>query len=211
MYMSRFELNSRRSGTAKALASPQVLHAAVEAAFPACASADKRNLWRIDRLSDALYLLVLSRQQPDFTHMAEQFGWPDSGRKGESYAYDAFLERIAAGQNWRFRLCANPVHSVQSEERERGKVYSHVTAEQQKQWLADRAEKNGFTLDGLFEVVKRDIKRFSRGGRTVTLGTATFEGILAVKDAALLRNALTRGIGRAKAYGCGLMTLAKPV
>ena len=44
----------------------------------------------------------------------------------------------------------------------------------------------------------------------MTLGVATFEGVLEVTDPDALRRALTHGIGRGKAYGCGLMTLARP-
>ncbi|WP_340561934.1 type I-E CRISPR-associated protein Cas6/Cse3/CasE [Streptomyces sp. GSL17-111] len=47
-----------------------------------------------------------------------------------------------------------------------------------------------------------------RKSQPVTLVTVTFEGRLEVTDPALLRRTLTQGIGRAKAYGCGLLTLA---
>src|SRR5690606_2525724 len=47
-----------------------------------------------------------------------------------------------------------------------------------------------------------------RRGKPVTVVTATFEGRLEVTDPDALRRALTQGIGRARAYGCGLLTLA---
>ncbi|MEV5086000.1 type I-E CRISPR-associated protein Cas6/Cse3/CasE, partial [Streptomyces sp. NPDC056159] len=49
-----------------------------------------------------------------------------------------------------------------------------------------------------------------QGGRRapVSLVTVTFDGRLEVTDPQLLRRALTQGIGKAKAYGCGLLTLA---
>jgi CRISPR system Cascade subunit CasE len=210
MYLSRIELNSRRRDTARALASPRILHASVEAGFPR-GSDGGRNLWRVDTLSGARYLLVLSRRKPDFTHIVEQYGWPESGQTWESSDYAAFLSGIAKEQVWRFCLCANPVRSVHSgDEKERGKIYAPADVEQQKQWLANRAGKNGFSLDGKFAVVERGMKQFARKGECVTLGIATFEGFLTVTDAALLCRALTDGIGRAKAYGCGLMTLARP-
>jgi CRISPR system Cascade subunit CasE len=37
---------------------------------------------------------------------------------------------------------------------------------------------------------------------------AVFEGVLQISDESLFKAALTNGIGRAKAYGCGLLTLA---
>ncbi|WP_258184643.1 MULTISPECIES: type I-E CRISPR-associated protein Cas6/Cse3/CasE [unclassified Bifidobacterium] len=41
----------------------------------------------------------------------------------------------------------------------------------------------------------------------MTLASATFDGVLVVDDPDLLRHALVEGIGRAKGYGFGLMTL----
>ncbi|MFG2646003.1 type I-E CRISPR-associated protein Cas6/Cse3/CasE [Streptomyces sp. NPDC048370] len=48
----------------------------------------------------------------------------------------------------------------------------------------------------------------AKRGKPVTLVTATFDGRLEVTDPELMRRTLTQGIGKAKAYGCGLMTLA---
>lgn len=53
----------------------------------------------------------------------------------------------------------------------------------------------------------------SRGDETskrdkVTLVTVTFDGRLEVTDPVALRRTLVEGLGKAKAYGCGLMTLA---
>lgn len=200
-----------------AIASPQKLHAAVECSFPSIADKEFRTLWRIDRLSNALYILVLSDGKPDFTHIVEQFGWPGAKQKWETKKYAPLLESIEVGQKWQFRLRANPVHSVKQpgnlpEEKpvKRGKVYAHVTVQQQEQWLLERAAKYGFRLqEGSFCVVQQEVKKFKRQGQPVTLGIATFEGILEVEDVVLFLRTLTCGIGRAKAYGCGLLTIAR--
>lgn len=200
-----------------AFASPQKLHAAVESSFPPGAAEDGRPLWRIDRLGSALYLLVLSSGKPDFSHIVEQFGWPGSEQKWETKNYARLMERIEAGQRWQFRLRANPVHSIKQsnslhthEKTKRGKVYAHVTVHQQEQWLLERALKYGFSLhEGSFRVVQQEVRQFLRQRKPVTLGIATFEGILEVTDVAMFLRALARGIGRAKAYGCGLLTIAR--
>lgn len=214
MYLSRIALNMRRQSTMSALSSPQKLHAAVESSFPPSPEEKERILWRIDQLNNAIYLLVLSNRKPDFTHIVEEFGWPSSEQQWETKDYAALLEKTGNGQKWQFRLRANPVHSVKQEDgltpAKRGKVYAHVTVQQQKKWLLDRATKYGFLLaDDSFRVVQQDIKKFRRQGKPVTLGIATFEGILEVTDVNLFNLALTRGIGRAKAYGCGFLTIAK--
>lgn len=217
MYLSRIELNTRRKNTMVALSSLQKLHAAVESSFPSNTRVEARNLWRLDYLNNALYLIVLSSEKPDFTHIVEQFGWPASGQGWETKDYSQLLERIKTGQRWHFRLRANPVHSVKEaadattqEKAKRGKVYAHVTVAQQEKWLLDRAAKHGFSLqEGSFRVVQREVRRFQRQQKPVTLGIATFEGILKVSDENLFCHALTCGIGRAKAYGCGLLTIAR--
>ncbi|GAA1924418.1 type I-E CRISPR-associated protein Cas6/Cse3/CasE [Streptomyces sodiiphilus] len=48
----------------------------------------------------------------------------------------------------------------------------------------------------------------ARKRNRVTMVTATFDGLLEVTDPDALRHTLTTGVGRGKAYGCGLMTLA---
>jgi CRISPR system Cascade subunit CasE len=184
------------------------LHAAVEDCFHGERGVERRSIWRVDALRGSLYLLLLSREATDFTHMTEQFG--ELSRKGEILDYDAFLKRVDSGQTWRFRLRANPAHSEKTGDGNRGKVYAHVTTGQQRQWLLSRAEKNGFSItDGGFDVVESEQIKFRRDGKIVTLGTATFEGVLTILDEALSRAALINGIGRAKAYGCGLLTLAR--
>lgn len=217
MYLSRIALDANRRGTMRALASPEILHGAVEAGFPPSPDGTRaRRLWRVDRLGKTYYLLVLSAQQPDFSHLAAQFGYPDSERPWETKAYDPLLGRLRPGQVWSFRLRANPVRSSLREKdgaSGRGKVFAHVTQAQQKQWLLARAQRCGFTLaEDTFDVVHTEWKRFRKsggGGHEVILRTATFEGLLTVSDSERFKRALLSGIGRAKAYGCGLLTVAR--
>ncbi|WP_019536644.1 type I-E CRISPR-associated protein Cas6/Cse3/CasE [Paenibacillus ginsengihumi] len=218
MYLSRVILNDRKRDTQRALASPQIIHGAVESSFPRNGSrpesARKRLLWRVDYVADKCCLLLLSEDRPDLTSLIQQFGYPDVQPQGETKAYAPFLDKLRNGQRWQFRLRANPVRSSAREADERtgrGKVFAHVTPEQQKQWLMARAEGCGFAVKPEeFNVVHTDWKTFrkaTQGQHRVVLRTATFEGVLSITDAERFRLALTSGIGRAKAYGCGLMTI----
>jgi len=221
MYLSRVAINRQLRKSYAALANPQMMHAAVLNSFPpSCNTGSKhgkqeRVLWRVDYIREQTWLYVLSETQPDLRNIVDQFGWPKSGQTGETKDYDPFLERIEIGQQWHFRLHANPVHTIH------GKVLAHVTVEQQKQWLRDRVGKNGFHLvhdevngevfDAV-DVIYRDVITFKKHPKDtvrVTLSVATFEGLLEVENTEALRQALIFGIGRAKAYGCGLLTLAQ--
>jgi CRISPR system Cascade subunit CasE len=226
MYLSRIQLNPRRRDAWRLLGNPQRMHAAVLASFPAPPTGDlagdPRVLWRLDQDRECYFLYVVSPDQPDFAHLAEQAGWPTTER-GVSKPYGEFLDRLAAGQQWAFRLAANPTRYVPAKEGGRAKRLAHVTVLQQETWLLEKAASAGFgvtttareSIDGAVQipevaVTQRATRSFHRNGARdpVTLGTAQFDGRLEVVDAEALRRALVVGVGSAKAYGCGLMTLA---
>ncbi len=214
MYLSRIELNGYRRDTMKALGSPEVMHAAVMQSFNSFnQSVEDRPLWRVDRIGPVTYLLVQSARKPDFTHIVEQFGRPNVDMGWDTLDYDNYLSKIEQGQTYRFRLRANPTYAV-SEGEGRGKVYPHVTAEQQMNWLKQKSLTCGFSIESeeghtSADIVQRDIKHFKRNGNPMTLSVVTFEGVLIVTDAESFRNAIMRGIGRSKAYGCGMLTVMR--
>ena len=103
----------------------------------------------------------------------------------------------------------------------RGKRVGHKTPEHQIRWLLERASQHGFKVvpqalpDGseapAVDVTRSQQVSFLKGAdsrRRVSLRVVTYEGVLEVVDPDLLRMTLVEGIGRAKAYGCGLMTLS---
>ena len=218
MYLTRFRMNTARRGAQKLLSSPQAMHAAVLASFPEPPTGGDgpRVLWRVDETRHARAVLyIASPTEPDLTHLVEQAGWPTT-EKWQTRPYTAFLHSLAKEQRWAFRLTANPVRDGRPPGGGETRRYGHVTMEQQRQWLLKRAERCGFrvleTSAGEPELVvhRRDTVTFGRNGSRVTLRVATYDGRLEVTDADRLRFALIRGIGHAKAYGCGLLTLAAP-
>jgi CRISPR system Cascade subunit CasE len=230
MFLTRFRINTARREGREILGSPHRLHAAVSMSFPDLLARDgsgPRVLWRVDRNSAAeVVLFIVSPGRPDLTHLVEQAGWPAaSDTPGwQTYDYGSFLERLSEGSTWSFRLTANPVHSIRRKEGEPTKRTAHLTPRHQTAWLLARQTEAGFAVaekrpeqrllehgDELQLVVrdKRDL-RFAKAaeGRTVSLTTVTYDGRLTVTDPDVLRRTLTQGLGKAKAYGCGLMTLA---
>ena len=217
MYLTRFAVTPARRGSRTLLASPQAMHAAVLAGFPpdvTGASDEGRVLWRLDRGEHhRADLFIASPTEPDLTHLVEQAGWPTTSA-WQTRDYRPLLQRLAPGQQWAFRLTANPVRSARTKEGEDTKPLAHVTVEQQRRWLLDRTARLGFAVTagaaGEPDVVVRDRRtlRFDRRGSTVTIAQATFDGVLRVEEADALRGTLVRGVGRAKGYGCGLLTLA---
>lgn len=218
MFLTEMPINPQRRGARILLASPQAMHAAVLAGFPDASATDEgRVLWRLDTYSrHRTVLFVASPEKPDLTHVVEQAGWPTT-ETWETRSYGGLLASLQVGQRWQFRLTANPVRSARREGWSDTKPLGHVTAKQQEQWLLDRTDRLGFRVatsaiakEPDLAIVDRTVRRFDRQGARVTVSMATFEGHLEITDTPALRRALTFGIGRAKSYGCGLMTLARP-
>ena len=224
MFLTKIDLAPQRRLTRKYLGSPQAMHAVVMgAAGGSVGDGPGRVLWRVDRgATTALY--ILSPAEPDCSQLVAEAG--TAGTQARTLDYSPFLASLDAGQLWAFRLAANPSYSASRGPGVRGQRYGHVTVEQQRQWLMDRVPRFGFELmpvdhadgegtDEAVLVAYRERPVFNRrrpGGEgcdRVTINRTVYEGVLRVTDPEPLRRALIAGIGRSKAYGCGLMTLAR--
>lgn len=220
MFLTRMHLNLSRVATQRLLASRQRLHATVMQSFPPGADLEtdeSRVLWRLDRQRESTSLFISSPARPDLTGLAEQCGWPASDATWDCRPLATLVDRLSAGQGWAFRVTVNPTRSTATEHGARGKRSAHVTAEQQQEWFLQRADGWGFAVQTADDVPRLaltdrgrdDFGRSTDGTRrTVPVSYATLDGALTVTDPAALRRALGLGLGRAKAYGCGLMTLA---
>ncbi|MEU9197878.1 type I-E CRISPR-associated protein Cas6/Cse3/CasE [Streptomyces hundungensis] len=238
MYLTCFRFNTARPGARKLLTSPQATHAGVMSAFPTLLPTQDsapRVLWRLDRNAKAENLLyIVSPDKPDLTHLVEQAGWPAAAAAGtpgwQTYDYTAFLNSLSQGSTWSFRLTANPVHYARVKDGAPTKRTAHRTPTHQIGWLldTDRQQRCGFAVlptphdkrltehGDTHQVTVTDHRRLdfakheeaTATKNRVQVTTVTYNGRLQVTDPEALRRALVQGIGKAKAYGCGLMTLA---
>lgn len=98
---------------------------------------------------------------------------------------------------------------------ERAEVRDAIAAEAGTAWLSRQGLRAGFILPGAaqpvvtgYRVVR--IRRGAGGSRAAaTLGVFDFEGVLEVTNPAALVAAIGQGFGRAKAFGFGLMLIAR--
>lgn len=217
MYLSRLMLNPDLRKTQIALFNPNVFHGALEAVFKE--SSDERYLWRIDKVQNHLYLMIVSRTLPDFKSLEEQFGYPQT--KAESLNYQTFLDKIQNGGTWKFKITCNPTISLsvasssdesKSKKQSRGKVVPVCHLDNQIDWLAEKGLKNGFKIDKeSVQLIQDKAVSFKKktSARKVSFQSVTLEGLLTVTDADSFREALISGIGREKAFGQGMMTIVR--
>jgi CRISPR system Cascade subunit CasE len=232
MYLSKLVLNLRDWQVRRDLADCQELHRTLLRAFPdgaadniAGARARCGLLYRVevDRLSGTVAVLVQSALEPDWSRLpagyAARCAW-----KPITAAYEA----ITVGMRLRFRLRANPTRRIArardaEETRWVGKRVQLFREEDQLAWLARKGQAHGFRLVQVRAVPDRPVSavqvapegvvtgRRTSGGQVhpLTFGSVLFEGELEVTDAATFRAALVHGIGPAKAYGFGLLSVAR--
>lgn len=217
MYLSRLILNPRSRRVQRELAQPYEMHRSIMHAFRSDLQAgEERVLWRVDehpRLG--LMLLVQSRELPDWSWLAED------GARGyllpadePNPAVKAFDLQPATGQIFTFRLRANPTKRLgKSAEYDKGKRVGIYDEEEQRAWLARKGEQHGFRV--LQVQVSRDDKikdekAIERDGKVhdLELLSVQFDGILQVTDPDKLIAAVEAGIGSAKGFGFGLLSLA---
>lgn len=112
----------------------------------------------------------------------------------------------------RFRLLANATRKIDTKtgpdgRRRKGKRVP-VRPERVLDWLLERAREAGFELDAGSVTVQTGYVGFRHPLlKAANLFAARYDGLLTVTDPARFRAAVQGGIGPAKAFGFGLLTV----
>lgn len=184
-------------------------------------------------------LLIVSPEAPDLRGLNEQVGWESPRWLTADYDPFLDSIRAGQVYRFRLRANPVVSRPGIKDGAGRSKRVAHLTPLQQEAWLVGaaafenagkevpelfprspttRAGRAGFAVEtdpqtGLLRIRVSDSRkeRFSAGrsGRQITLCTAVYDGVLRVTDERALRHALVSGIGRAKGFGCGLLTLSR--
>lgn len=213
MYFSRVEIDRYNRKKLRELNHLGAYHSWVENSFPDERNKEKkyrsRKLWRVDSVSNKLYLLILSSTKPDKEKL-EKYGVKGSAQIKD---YDKFLNKLEEGMKARFKIKLNTVKSYSNgrNNKKRGRV-APVAINKLSEFFIDRTEKNGFKVnENEFDISQRTrelfIKKNKNNKTKINLVGAVFEGILEIKDIDIFKKTLTRGIGKKKAYGFGLLTI----
>lgn len=175
---------------------------------------EARPLFRVIRDAAGLdELLVLGAQSPEQTSSIETGAWV---KRLESKPYAPVLR---AGQALDFNITVNATGIVTQPDGRKlrqdvwdivfaGKPAAEVDRDDiYRQWLARQLAGSADVLDA--GVGRRSLVRIRRKPRAapVTFVRTELTGSLRIRDAALLVQSIVGGIGRARAFGCGLLCL----
>ncbi|MFB8830505.1 type I-E CRISPR-associated protein Cas6/Cse3/CasE [Azotobacter sp. CWF10] len=115
---------------------------------------------------------------------------------------DDFLDH----EHYRFKVQVNPTRRDSAS----GKLLPVKGREAIGQWFCERSESSwGFRVDAeRLQVERIEVLRFADKRRNpVTIAQAHVQGQLVVTDRNRFRLAFSQGIGRARAFGCGLLQI----
>lgn len=189
MYITQIKLDLNNRLLYKDLTNLHRYHGYLESAFPAeqLLNVRKRHLWRLENQT----ILLVSEDEPDH-EVLNKYG------NSQSKNYDKFLNNLSTKRMYRFELVANPL------QRDKRKRIPCNDNKQRIDWLRNQSEYHGFKLQ---DVRIKKVKKYHIDHHDFTVKTVDFVGYLEIIDLPKFKKALVNGIGREKAYGCGLLTV----
>jgi len=147
------------------------------------------------------------------------------------------LERLETGQVLSFRLRANPTKRIpegaKNEDKLKGKRVGLLREDEQVAWLIRKGQEREKDKPGGLEILMAEVegndgqihlvprvnacpegnqrdRKSDNGSRYQTTHLAVrFEGLLRITDADAFRETIVRGIGPGKAFGFGLLSVAR--
>lgn len=200
MFLSKIMING------PACRNPYEIHRLLWRLFPEDADAPREFLFRVGH-SDRNHAEVLmqSLKKPDRSSAeAKVLGWKD------------FPLALHTGQRLRFLLIANPIKTIideagrKKEDGETKKCRVPLIREEDRQTWIERKFQEAAAFETL-TIAPLCALRFRKGkeDRAGKIQPVSFQGVLNVKDPEIMKDLIHDGIGPAKAFGCGLLSLAK--
>lgn len=232
MFLSKVVLNTRCRDTYRIVADIYAQHRFVMSAFPdrlqtesqtEAAIPDLNVLYRMETMKSAdeferaeqIFLLVQSDLRPDWnkmrTYHLNTICSAEERLDGRTYQ---------EGERYRFRLRANPTIcrvNRDGDGNRNPKREGLFKEAEQLEWLGRAAERSGFSVNLNAVLItpggKKDGLKPSpvSGNKSshVTCYMVDFDGTLAVTDSGRFAETLRDGIGRGKAWGCGLLSIIR--
>lgn len=177
-------------------------------------------LFRQDSRSSGVKFFILSQRRPD--HSVD--GWDVESKP--------FRPCLTVGDNLKFSIRVNPTvcrtnslgkkirHDVVMDLKRHNKDRAldhrspdNLMHEAGLHWLSRRAQINGFQLHEesirIHSYNRVQLAKARQPGRQVVFSTLDIDGYLQVTDCDLFQNVLTKGLGRSKSFGCGLMLVKR--
>jgi CRISPR system Cascade subunit CasE len=203
LYLSQIVLDPRSPLVRAILANPYELHRTLLKAFPEHLPESERVLYRLEAYSQNLDLLVLVQSQtlPDWVYLET------GGLVLQASRVKRFAPKFHVGQVLTFRLLANPTKRL----KQNGKRIGLDEERDQLQWLERKANYGGFDL--VKAVAQQQgmisgVKFLESQEYTLRHYGVLYRGELMINDIEIFIQTIQYGIGSAKGFGFGMLSVA---
>lgn len=190
---------------------PYQFHQALWRLFPGHEDAEREFLFRVEQQQTGVGAEVLMQsaiQPQSVEHSPVLLAAPRE-----------FALNIPNNQRLRFRLRANPIKTIKDSSKgsieRKGKTFTKTVRvpllheDQQQAWLERKFQAFAQLETLIIQPEPVLYFRKAKEDRSGKIQTVLFDGIFTVTNVAALENAVQQGIGPAKAFGCGLLSLAR--
>lgn len=154
--------------------------------------------------SSVAHDVVMDAQHQALNQLCEQAGLDRGGSKGEKLRLLNQLDRTVLNDLMAPLLPDGVPVTLDN-------VIRQQVQKAQIKWLTDRAERSGFIIEQphKLQMTGYEWKSLPEKGRRAGFSSLDYEGVLTVTDPDSLVKMLNTGLGKAKAFGCGLMLVRR--
>lgn len=198
LYLTRIRINAIEAAKLK-LVDAYAWHQTLWHAFPQQDGKPRDFLTRIDRRGAHFEAIILS---PDKPHPQPWGQWETK----------TIPETFLLHERYGFSLRANPtqmrvVRDEQGQRRKNGRRTAIYDPSQLREWITRKLRDAGCEVETVtFDPPLRET--FLRKGKTLVQTRVDFRGVIRVVDRAKFHEAVANGIGRARAFGFGMLLLS---
>jgi CRISPR system Cascade subunit CasE len=166
-------------------------------------------LFRAEESPRGPQILLQSHIEPDSARLPDAYG------NVETRSLDALLSNLHKGMVVNYRCVASPVRKPGATSREAYKLppVMALSGNAAVEWWERQSNASGLeplhiTAHPLATVRGQQGSKGPVAQQRIQHACTQFDGTARVLDAELLREKIATGIGRGKAYGCGLLSIA---
>jgi CRISPR system Cascade subunit CasE len=205
IFLSKLSLDLGNPKLRSVLVNHYELHRTLLRAFPERLPESERVLYRMEISQQSglqIPVLVQSCCEPDWDSLVK------AGICQSPAQVKAYEPAFQAGQVLVFRLLGNPTMRLK-QSRKRIGIYHKTGA---ADWLGRKARTGGFELLDVsinMQGMRTGIKYEKSKKNTLKHYGVLFEGKLIVSDSEIFRQTIYQGIGSGKAFGYGLLSVAR--
>ena len=185
-------------------------HQALWRLFPGCEDTQRDFLFRLEQIQTGVGANVLLQSAIR----------PVGGEQSPLLVGQREFElNVPNGQRLRFRLRANPIKTIKDSSKgtveKKGKIFTKTVRvpllyeEQQQAWLERKLQDFAHLESLIVQVEPVTYFRKPKEGRSGKIQTVLFDGVMTVTHSVEFETQVAHGIGPAKAFGCGLLSVAR--